>query len=110
MTTDTNVTAISLDGSSEPGKFSILENLVEFRLTMDPPEGPARNLPPGAKKGDYVAMIMLSTLWWNEDGKVTRELEYGRLIWNDFALEPFLKMRKTERVKNPYFNSVKSGL
>ena len=77
MTTDTKVTALTLDGSIKPGSFTILENLVEFTLTMDPPPPPARNLPPGAKKGDRCAMIMLSLIWWVEGGKVGRELEYG---------------------------------
>ena len=77
---------------------------------MDPPPGPARNLPAGAKKGDYVAMIMLSTIWWTKEGKVSKELEYGRLIWQDFELEPFVrKGKKTAGVKNSYLG-MKSGL
>ena len=103
------MTAISLAGSSEAGEFSIVEDLVEFRLTVDPPPAVAPTLPPGAKAGDHVAMIVLSTFWWNGKGKVTRELQYGRLVWEDFSLEPFLKGRKTGDEKKSYFG-LESGL
>lgn len=89
--TDTSVTAISLYGSSEPGSFAVMENLVSFKLTSDPPPGAADNLPPGAKAGDTVKMIMLSVLWWNEEEKIVRELEYGRLTWPGFSLDVFDK-------------------
>lgn len=89
--TDTTVTAISLYGSSEPGSFAVMENLVSFKLTSDPSPGAADNLPPGAKAGDTVQMIMLSVLWWNADEKIIKELEYGRLVWENFTLDPFFK-------------------
>lgn len=38
MTKDTNVTALAVGGSVDGG-HTVLENLVEFTLTMDPPPG-----------------------------------------------------------------------
>ncbi|KAK3175489.1 hypothetical protein K4F52_010221, partial [Lecanicillium sp. MT-2017a] len=54
-----------------------MESVVWFTLAVDPPDAARKNLPPGMKKGDRTGMIMLSTLWWNEEGKVYRDLEYG---------------------------------
>lgn len=87
--TNVKVQAISIDGSSEPGSFAIMENVVWFTLAVDPPEEAKKNLPPGIKKGDTSGMIMLSTIWWNKEGKVFRELEYGRLIWDNFDIDKF---------------------
>ncbi|KAH8667918.1 hypothetical protein BGZ60DRAFT_515384 [Tricladium varicosporioides] len=87
ITTDTKVIAISLYGSSEPGHFSIMENLITFKLLADPPPQSATSLPPGAKAGDTVGMIMLSCLWWDEEGRVTRDLEYGRLTWENLDVK-----------------------
>ncbi|OQD67945.1 hypothetical protein PENPOL_c003G05216 [Penicillium polonicum] len=89
LMTNISVEAISLHGSSEPGSFAVLENVVRFTLNVDPPEAAKPNLPPGIKKGDSTGMIMLSTIWWNSDGKVARELEYGRLLWDDFDINAF---------------------
>lgn len=86
---DLKVQAISIDGSAEPGKFSIMEHVVWFTLAVDPPEEAKPNLPPGIKKGDRAGMINISVLWWNAEGKVTRELEYGRLTWNNFDIDAF---------------------
>ncbi|KFY26692.1 hypothetical protein V493_03936 [Pseudogymnoascus sp. VKM F-4281 (FW-2241)] len=91
LMTDVKVQAISIDGSSEPGKFSVMENVVWFTLAVDPPESAKPGLPPGIKKGDTSAMIMMSVIWWNAEGKVTRELEYGKLIWPDFDIDNFEK-------------------
>lgn len=66
-----------------------MENFLEFTLTMDPPPEPAKNLPPGAKAGDRVGMIMLSVVWWTLDGKIANELEYGRLTWDGFNVDEF---------------------
>lgn len=60
-----------------------------FNLAQDPPEEAKPNLPPGTKKGDAVGMINLGVLWWNEEGKIIKELVYGRLTWDKFSLEPF---------------------
>ena len=49
------------------------------------------NLPPGFKKGDKGGMIKIYVMWWDEDGKVTRELEYGRLVRKDFDIKAFEK-------------------
>lgn len=89
--TNVSVEAINLSGSADPGEFAILENVVRFTLAVDPPPEAAKNLPPGIKKGDSSGMIMLSTIWWNEDGLVERDLEYGRIIWDHFDIEPFEK-------------------
>ena len=89
--TNISVEAISLHGSSEPGSFAIMENVVRFTLKVDPPEAAKPNLPPGIKKGDSSGMIMLSTIWWDSDGKISKELEYGRLLWEDFDTGAFDK-------------------
>ncbi|KAJ5616404.1 hypothetical protein N7537_001518 [Penicillium hordei] len=89
LMTNISVEAISLHGSSEPGSFAVLENVVRFTLKVDPPEAAKPNLPPGIKKGDSTGMIMLSTIWWNSDGKIVRELEYGKLLWEGFDVNAF---------------------
>lgn len=89
LMTDVSVEAISLHGSSEPGSFAVLENVVRFTLKIDPPEEAKPNLPPGIGKGDSSGMIMLSTIWWNSEGKITRELEYGKLLWPGFDINAF---------------------
>ncbi|ELR05359.1 hypothetical protein VC83_09278 [Pseudogymnoascus destructans] len=89
LMTDVKVQAISIDGSSEPCKFGIMENVVWFTLAVDPPEEAKPGLPPGIKKGDTAGMIMLSTIWWNEEGKVKRDLEYGKLVWPGFDIDAF---------------------
>ncbi|KOS41953.1 hypothetical protein ACN38_g7180 [Penicillium nordicum] len=89
LMTNISVEAISLHGSSEPGSFAVMENVVWFTLKIDPPEEAKPNLPPGIKKGDSSGMIMLSTIWWNSEGKVARELEYGRLLWENFDINQF---------------------
>ncbi|KAJ5778898.1 hypothetical protein N7457_006618 [Penicillium paradoxum] len=89
LMTNISVEAISLHGSSEPGSFAVLESVSRFTLNVDPPEAAKPNLPPGIKKGDSTGMIMLSTIWWDSEGKVTRELEYGRLLWEGFDINAF---------------------
>jgi hypothetical protein len=89
--TNVTVEAISLHGSSEPGSFAIMENAIRFTLKIDPPEEAKAGLPAGIKKGDSSGMIMLSAIWWNEKGKVIRELEYGRLLWPNFDIDAFKK-------------------
>jgi predicted cupin superfamily sugar epimerase len=66
-----------------------MECVVSFKLTADPPPGPADNLPPGAKAGDTVQQINIDTIWWDAHGKVTRELVYGRLVWPGFSIDEF---------------------
>ncbi|CAG7996547.1 unnamed protein product [Penicillium salamii] len=89
LMTNVSVEAITLHGSSEPGSFAVLENVVRFTLKIDPPEEAKPNLPPGIKKGDSSGMIMLSTIWWNSEGKIVRELEYGKLLWPGFDINAF---------------------
>ncbi|KAJ6011671.1 hypothetical protein N7451_003083 [Penicillium sp. IBT 35674x] len=89
LMTNISVEAISLHGSSEPGSVAVLESVTRFTLKVDPPEAAKPNLPPGIKKGDSSGMIMLSAIWWNGDGKVVRELEYGRLLWEGFDINAF---------------------
>lgn len=91
LLTELQVQAISLHGSSSPGAFAILEHVVWFRLKADPPEAAKPNLPPGIKKGDKAGMINIAVLWWNEAGKITHELEYGRLTWEGFDITAFDK-------------------
>ncbi|KAG0650293.1 hypothetical protein D0Z07_3183 [Hyphodiscus hymeniophilus] len=85
LTADTQVIAISLYGSSRPGAFAIMENVIWFTLTGDPGPGALE----GYKVGDRVGMIMLTALWWNAGGKVVHELEYGRLTWEGFNITEF---------------------
>lgn len=66
-----------------------MEHLVDFKLAIDPPPDAAKNLLPGAKTGDPVGMINVAVLWWNEKGKIKRELEYGRLTWDQFDADVF---------------------
>ena len=66
-----------------------MENVITFKLTADPPEQAKSNLPPGIKAGDSAGMVMLTALWWNTEGKVTKELEYGRLTWEGFDISAF---------------------
>lgn len=91
LLSDLSVEAISLYGSSDPGSFSVMEHAVWFKLKSDPPEAAKPNLPPGIKKGDTSGMINISLMWWNEEGKVTRELEYGRIMWDGFDVNAFNK-------------------
>ncbi|CEJ91370.1 hypothetical protein VHEMI07088 [[Torrubiella] hemipterigena] len=89
LMTNILVEAISLYGSSEPGSFALMECVIRFTLAVDPPPEAAKNLPPGIKKGDRSGMIMLSAIWWNQEGLVYRDLEYGRLIWDQFDINAF---------------------
>ena len=89
LLTDLKVVAITLEGSSAPDRFANLEHVVFFKLAKDPPEEAKPNLPPGAKAGDRVGMINLGVLWWNAEGKIVKELVYGRLTWKNFSLDPF---------------------
>jgi hypothetical protein len=100
LTADPYVVALSLTGSSAPGSHSIMECTVNFRLIADPPPSAAEHLPAGAKAGDMVHMLNLSVLWWGKNGKVTRQFEYGRLVWSDFNIGDWDETRKT--IANKY--------
>lgn len=63
--------------------------MVWFRLKTDPPDAAKPNLPPGIKKDDKAGMINIAVLWWNAEGKITKELEYGRLTWDNFDITKF---------------------
>lgn len=67
----------------------MLEHLTEVTLAADPPPGAAELLPPGAKKGDRVGMVDLDVTWWTEDGKLSRQLVYGRMAWPSFDPSQF---------------------
>ena len=84
---DMETIALFLSGSSAPGMCSVMENANRFKLVSDAPPGSEDKLPSGAKAGDMVQMIISSTIWWGEGGKVTDEMEYGRLVWKGFTLE-----------------------
>lgn len=89
LLTDVHITAIALYGSSKPGDASLLEHLTEVTLAADPPPGAAEQLPPGTKKGDRIGMIDLDVTWWTEEGKVARQVVYGRTTWGSFDLSQF---------------------
>ncbi|RDL39996.1 Uncharacterized protein BP5553_04336 [Venustampulla echinocandica] len=89
LMTDVRVQAISIAGSSAPDSFAAMENVIWFTLAVDPPEAAKPGLPPGIKKGDTSGMIMMSVIWWNEEGKIYRELEYGRLLYPDFDIDAY---------------------
>ena len=86
---DWKITAITLAGSSEPGSIANLEHENSFTLAVAPPENLKPHFPPGAKAGDRVTLINLGALWFDKEGKISRELVYGRLAWPGFSLEPF---------------------
>lgn len=93
---DLRVIAISLDGSSAPGHFCILEHLVQFSLKNDPAPEQLKHLPPGTKAGDPLAMINVAILWWDGDGKICHELEYGRMTWPGFNLNEFFQSKEAQ--------------
>lgn len=86
---DVRVVALNIDGSSDPGRFAVLENVLLFTLAVDPPDGAKTYLPPGIKKGDSASMIRTSLIWWDEKGLVKRDLEYGQLTWPEFDIDQF---------------------
>lgn len=83
------ITAITLSGSSEPGSFAILEHENSFNLAVDPPANLKPHFPPGAKAGDRVNLVNLGVLWFDKEGKISKELVYGRLAWPEFSLDSF---------------------
>ena len=87
---------LSLDGRSAPGGVTIIEAINRWKLVNDAPPGSEDTLPPGAKKGDMVTMIVNTTIWWAKGGKVARELEYGRFAWKGFTLDDWDKKIKQE--------------
>ena len=86
---DWKITAITLSGSSEPGSFAILEHVNSFKLAVDPSEELQPHLPPGAKAGDHVDLINLGVVWFDAEGKISRELVYGRVAYPNFSLKPY---------------------
>jgi hypothetical protein len=54
MTADTVVEAFSLYGSSAPGQFALMENVLWFTMLAPPPPGVDMHFPPGTKAGDKV--------------------------------------------------------
>ena len=59
-------------------------------MLVDYPDQSGQWLPPNLKAGDTAAMIMCSIIWWDKNGKAFKDLEYGRVPWNDFDLNAFL--------------------
>lgn len=59
-------------------------------MKVDYPDQSGQWLPPNLKAGDTAAMIMISVIWWDKNGKAFKDLEYGRVPWNGFDLHPFL--------------------
>lgn len=66
-----------------------MENMISFRMKETPSPQAAVNLPKGIKAGETAGMIMLTALWWNEKGDIVHELEYGRLLWDNFTISAF---------------------
>ena len=99
LLTNLSVEALTLYGSTEPGAFSLMEHVVWAQLAVDPPPGGEENLPPGAKKGTKIGMINISVIWWNEEGKMLREFEYGRLTPAKFITEPWGDAAMLDRVR-----------
>ncbi|KAG8529676.1 uncharacterized protein KY384_005157 [Bacidia gigantensis] len=91
------VTALSLAGSSDPGHISVMEVITTFELAIDAPPGSEEKLPVGAKKGDTVTMVVNTTIFWGEGGKILKELEYGRLAWKDFDIGEWDRADQKER-------------
>lgn len=84
-TTDTKVVAISLQGSSLPGEFAVLEYTNTFKLKVDMPYA-APHFGSLTKAGDIVSLVGVSLLWWNEEGKVIRHCEHARVKWEGFDI------------------------
>jgi hypothetical protein len=91
---DMETIALSLDGSSAPGHKSVMENVNRYKLKFDAPPGSEDKLPPGAKAGDTVQMIIQSTIWWAEGGRVAKEFEYGRLAWKGFTIDEWDRVKQ----------------
>ncbi|KAL5345656.1 hypothetical protein ACLOAV_009410 [Pseudogymnoascus australis] len=68
-----------------------MENVVWFTLAVEPPESAKPSHAPGIKNGDTAGIIMMSVIWWNEEGKVKRDLEYGKLLWPGLDIDDFQK-------------------
>ena len=81
------VTALTLSGSSEPGQASLFEHVTAFELRADPPPQLEDRFPVGAKSGDTVAINNLSVLWWDQQGLVSQEFEYGGLTGKAFSFD-----------------------
>ncbi|CZS90631.1 hypothetical protein WAI453_004089 [Rhynchosporium graminicola] len=86
---DLRVDAISLYGSCKPGEFVILEHVVWFTLKIDPPKEAQIHVGKDLKKGDKAGMVNIAVLWWDEEGKICKELEYGRMTWPGFDVKDF---------------------
>lgn len=89
------VIAINVYGSSEPGDHSLLEHITLMEMKIDPPPGLEWAFPNGAKAGDTVAIANLCVLWWDENGLITREFEYGGLTWPGFSLDQWKPKKNT---------------
>lgn len=78
--------SISVHGSSAPGAFAAFEWILRLTLRAELPDM-AAHLPKGVKVGDEVRWVGVSLLWWNEEGKVKRQTDHGRLAWEGFEME-----------------------
>lgn len=81
-TTDIHMGCLSLQGTSEEDGFAALEWMMSFQLNVEIPA-----LAPGVKAGERVTMVGVSLLWWGPDGKIKRQAEHGRPMWNPFDVE-----------------------
>ncbi|KAI9750017.1 MAG: hypothetical protein M1815_002065 [Lichina confinis] len=83
---DVQIDCISLQGSSSPSTVTALEWAMHLKLNVEIPQ-----LAPGVGAGEKVTLVGTSLLWWNEEGKVCRQSEHGRVAWPNIDIE---KMRK----------------
>ena len=81
------VVGLNLWGSSEPGEHSIFEHVTLMELKIDPPPVMEWAFPKGAKAGDTVGIVNLCVLWWDAEGFIEREFEFGGLLWPGFNLD-----------------------
>ena len=85
---DVQIDCISLQGSSSPSTVTALEWAMHLKLNVEIPQ-----LAPGVGAGEKVTLVGTSLIWWNEEGKVCRQSEHGRVAWPNIDIEKMRKVR-----------------
>ena len=62
-----------------------------MELNIDPAPEMKDKFPEGAKAGDTVGIANLCVLWWNEQGLISQEFEYGGLTWKNWSVDQWDK-------------------
>jgi hypothetical protein len=62
-----------------------------MELNVDPSPEIRDKFPEGAKAGDTVKIANLCVLWWDDQGRISQEFEYGGLTWKGFSLSQWDK-------------------